>query len=522
MAIASRSWPTLLLALFAWGKPLEAVEALAARIDEVLCRPELRTATCGVLIARLGGGEVLYEQGADKLLAPASTLKLVSSAGALAALGKDYRFETRIVAGGEVHDGLVDGDLVLVASGDPNLSQRVSNGERLLFKDKDHSYAGFYDAAVVPGDPLCVVKDLARQVAAAGVRRVRGGAVVDDGLFAETFDDFVGPLSAACVNDNLVDVFVLPGDQPGEPARCRWQPEARVVEVRSRARTVEAGGRTALWVERRPGVASFELLGTIASDATEVLRTGALEDPPLAAAHYLAEALREAGVEVEGRPRSARRGPAAYREAAVLARHVSVPLGDALRVVLKTSQNLHASMLPPLVGALRGRSSDREGGFRVMGEILGRAGLDPEAVIVGSGSGGGRADHLSARWLVGLLRIMAARDDFPVWLDALPAGGEDGTLASHFRAPEFEGRVRAKTGTLVYRGALNDRWIYVSKSLAGYLDPGDPPDPSRRVAFAIIIAGAMTRTRQNGADDLIGAQEDILRAVLAADADRAP
>jgi D-alanyl-D-alanine carboxypeptidase/D-alanyl-D-alanine-endopeptidase (penicillin-binding protein 4) len=491
-------------------------EALGARIEAILDRAELKTSTFGIFIAHLQSGEVLYEHGADKLLAPASTTKLLSCAGALAALGKDHRFETRVVAKGAARGGVLEGDLVLVATGDPNLSQRLQKDGRLHFKDKDHSYAGFFDAGVVEGDPLCVLKELAKQVKEAGIGRVAGDVVVDDGLFQETFDDFVGSFSAACVNDNLVDVFVTPGAKAGEPARCRWEPEAQVVEVRSKARTVDTGGPTTLWLERRPGVASFELSGTIALDAGEVLRTASLEDPALTAAHYLAEALRERGIEIAGSERRARLGPGAYKEARTLALHTSPPLAEALRVILKTSQNLHATMLPVLVGALRGKSADRDGGYEVIRETFSKAGLDMEAVVLGSGSGGGRADHLSARWLVSLLRLMAGRDDFPIFFDALPVGGEDGTLASHFRSAPLCGRVHAKTGTLVYRGALNDRWIYVSKSLAGYLDTGEPPGGDKRIVFAIIIAGTITKSRQQGAEDLIGSQEDILRAVLEA------
>ena len=75
-------------------------------------------------------------------------------------------------------------------------------------------------------------------------------------------------------------------------------------------------------------------------------------------------------------------------------------------------------------------------------------------------------------------------------------------------------KVHAKTGTLVYRGALNDRWVYVSKSLSGYLDLGTSSRPNDLIVFSIIIANTLTESRKKGADDLFRAQEDILRAVF--------
>jgi D-alanyl-D-alanine carboxypeptidase/D-alanyl-D-alanine-endopeptidase (penicillin-binding protein 4) len=483
-------------------------------VDRILERPELRTSTCGVVVARCSTGEVIYEHGAARLLAPASNTKIVSAAGALAVLGKDFRFETPVVAAGPVRDGVLEGDLVLVASGDPNLSQRIGPGGRLLFADKDHSYAGFYDAALVPGDPLSVLKDLARRVAEAGIVKVRGDVVVDDGLFDETDDDFVGGVSAACVNDNLIDVTIAPGEKPGDPARVEHQPRGSLVNVAASVTTSEPGAEADAWIEALDGAASFAVKGSVPAGARPILRVASFRKPALVAAGFLEDALRTAGIEVAGKARQARRGPAAYGDSRVIARHVSPPLSEALRVTMKVSHNLHATMLPLVVGALRGGKGDRRSGYRAIHRTFKQAGLDMDGVVLQSGSGGGRADSLSAGWIAGFLRHLAAREDFPVFLDALPVGGVDGTLANVFRDEVFAGRVRAKTGTLVYRGTLNDRWIYLSKSLSGYLDLRSEERPGDLLVFSILMANTIAESRKQGADDLFRAQEDILRAVI--------
>lgn len=496
------------------GAPLLADEpgALAGRITEIMARSAFKTSTFGILIAHVDSGRVLYEHNAEKLLAPASNTKIVSCAGALAALGHDFRFETTVVGTGPIEHGTLRGDLVLVASGDPNLSQRVRGDSQLLFEDNDHSYAAFSKGKVVPGDPLKVLRDLARQVRDAGVEIIDGNVTVDDGLFEETYDPFVGNFSAVCVNDNLVDVLVSPGDAPGEPARIRVLPEARVVEVRSRATTGSEGTPTRLSLEARDGVASYDLRGSIAVRERPILRVAKVADPAMAAAHYLSEAVEEAGIAVRGEKKRARFGPAVYRQYRVLARHRSPPLSQAIRVVLKVSQNLHATMLPVLVGALKGERATRYGGYRVIHDLFAERGVDMDSIVIASGSGGGRADRLSPRWTVDFLRHMKTRKDFAVFLDALPIGGKDGTLASHFQSEDLRGRVRAKTGTLRYRGALNDRWIYTSKALSGYLDLRAPEQPDNLWAFSIIIANTSAANRQRGVRDLFRAQEDILRA----------
>ena len=494
--------------------PVALGAAVGAAVERILDRPELRTSTCGIIVARVSTGEVIYQHGASRLLAPASNTKIVSCAGALAALGKDFRFETPVVAAGTVRDGVLDGDIALVASGDPNLSQRIGPDGRLLFTDKDHSYAGFYEAVLVPGDPLRVIKDLARGIADAGITKVRGNVVVDDGLFIETEDEFVGGVSAACVNDNLVDVMIRPGEKPGDLARIEYQPRGTLVEVISSVTTSATGTEADLWVETLAGAASFAVKGTIPTGADPIIRVASFQNPALAAAGFLTDALQAAGVEVTGKARQARLGPGAYKGFQVIARHVSPPLSETLRVTMKVSHNLHATMLPLIVGALKGERGDRRSGYRIIHDLFEGAGLDMDAVVLQSGSGGGRADSLSAAWIARLLRLLATREDFPVFLDALPVGGVDGTLANAFRDEIFAGRIRAKTGTLVYKGALNDRWIYLSKSLSGYVDLRTGERPDDLLVFSILIANTIAQSRKKGADDLFRAQEDILRAVI--------
>ena len=79
----------------------------------------------------------------------------------------------------------VEGDLVLVGSGDPNLSGRIQAGDKLAFENEDHAYDASPDTRAVPGDPLAVIRELAAQVAAKGIKRVTGRVLVDVSLFKE-------------------------------------------------------------------------------------------------------------------------------------------------------------------------------------------------------------------------------------------------------------------------------------------------------------------------------------------------
>ncbi len=64
-------------------------------------------------------GEVLLAQAARAPVHPASVSKVPTTLALLRRLGPDYRFTTTFSGGGAVHDGLLDGDLIVDAGGDP-------------------------------------------------------------------------------------------------------------------------------------------------------------------------------------------------------------------------------------------------------------------------------------------------------------------------------------------------------------------------------------------------------------------
>ena len=122
----------------------------------------------------------------------------------------------------------------------------------------------------------------------------------------------------------------------------------------------------------------------------------------------------------------------------VVAEYNSPPLREYLKVILKVSQNLHASTLPMLVAANHGETTLARG-LRREGEILSKLGVDPRSVSFGGGAGGSRSDLITPRAAVALLKAMAARPDYSSYDAALPVLGRDGTLAKAVSPGESPG-----------------------------------------------------------------------------------
>jgi D-alanyl-D-alanine carboxypeptidase/D-alanyl-D-alanine-endopeptidase (penicillin-binding protein 4) len=74
----------------------------------------------GVLV-RAADGTVLAALHADRPVHPASVMKVATTLALLERLGPHHRFTTRVLAAGPLEDGVLRGDLVVEAEGDPSL-----------------------------------------------------------------------------------------------------------------------------------------------------------------------------------------------------------------------------------------------------------------------------------------------------------------------------------------------------------------------------------------------------------------
>ncbi len=129
--------------LIAVSAPAQNASTLLQRITQITTRPIFKHSTVGVEVYDLTAEKNLVAINEDKLFTSGSTTKVVTEGTALALLGANYRFHTRVYYTGSITpDGTLEGDLVLVASGDPNLSGRVMLEDTLDFSPFDHAYAG--------------------------------------------------------------------------------------------------------------------------------------------------------------------------------------------------------------------------------------------------------------------------------------------------------------------------------------------------------------------------------------------
>lgn len=392
-------------------------------------------------------GAVLLERHPDLSLNPASNMKLLTSAAALARLGTDFRYETRLSCRG----GLTGGTA---------LSLQLIGG----------------------GDPVLRTEDLRTLVRAAkerGLRRVEGPLQVDDFRYDAVrlgvgwnWDDetyyYSAQVSALGLDGNVVRTRVTPGPAPGDPARVAVGGPAGLLTAESTATTGEAGGRADLAFTRERGRNHLLVSGVIPAGSAEVGEWITVEDPAIVAGKTLAGVLAEEGVGLVGSVE--RRAVPAHAE--VLARHPSPPLAEVCSRLNKPSDNLIAEMMLKELGwQTRGRGSAGAGGDFIEAWLR-EAGIGAAGVRVNDGSGLSRQDLVTTRVLSGLLMHAQRQEWGPAFLASLPLAGQDGTLRRRMTEGPARGKIRAKTGSLSQVSALS-----------GYAEAED----GRRLVFALLI-----------------------------------
>ncbi|MCC6417403.1 MAG: D-alanyl-D-alanine carboxypeptidase/D-alanyl-D-alanine-endopeptidase [Gemmataceae bacterium] len=467
-----------------------AVDRWSDRVEQIVNGPNYRQAHWGILVVDAKTGEVVFALNADRLFLPASVTKLFSVAAALGLLGADFRFETPVYRRGTLTKGRLDGDLILVASGDVTLGGRDgAQKDVLVFKDHDHTYAGGSGKAeLTDTDPLRGLKELARQVAASGVRHVAGDVLIDDRLFDRIQSTGSGPraVSPIVVNDNLVDIVVTPGAKVGDPAAVKMRPETAYVRMDAFVKTVGAGEKTRIDV-RAEGGERFSVRGQIALKSQPQVRIYGVEDPAAYARCLFIETLRRSGVTVAANPLQAPQASlpekATYAKLERVAVFRSAPFSEVAKVTLKVSHNLYASTLPMLVAARHGKRTLADG-LRLQRQFLAKEGVDVTTISFGGGAGGSAADQVTPRAAVQLLRALARRPDWKAFEAALPVLGVDGTLADVVgKMSPARGAVKAKTGTYYWVDLLNGRTLLTSKALAGTLRTAR----GRELVFAMFV-----------------------------------
>jgi len=465
------------------SEPTKSLIELRSRIADILAKPELSSAIVGIKVTSLETGQVLFEENANKLLRPASNMKLYTVAAALDRLSPDYRYTTSVYAATRPDSsGTIKGDLTIFGRGDPSIAARFNNGD--YFKG---------------------INDLATRIAAAGVKRVEGDLIGDESYFVgphygsgwewEDLTWYYGAeVTPLTINDNALDLFIKPGPDVGKPAVITTGPPDPLLTIVNNVTTSTKGTRRQISIFRDPGEDLVTIEGTVPIDDRGYTGGIGISHPGMLFIYLLRSALSQRGVVITGRSRtsdwrdpqsvialslhgSATNLPSTPRPLTIAAIQ-SPPLSVIASQTLKPSQNLYAELILrtigsfALTGAMSPGKTTEDLGIETVSAFLKEAGVRPEALVLSDGSGLSRNDMITAEASVQLLTYMSRHRYADAFRTALPIAGVDGTLRNRFKNTPAENNLRAKTGSLSS-----------AASLAGYVTTA----AGEKLAFSIMV-----------------------------------
>ena len=388
---------------------------------------------------------------------------------------------------------------------------RDTPDDRLDFTSVDHNYANAFPklATLTPEDPLAGLNGLARQISAAGIRKVSGDVIIDARLYPK-LEQGGNVISPIMINDNLVDLTITPGNLD-EKAKIDWRPYSAAYKVKSLVRTVAAQEPLELKVSS-PKRGHIIVEGQIPIDTPRALQTFFIQDPPSFARTLFIEALRREGITVMAsatglNPEKSLPPEGSYREDELVAMHRSLPFAENIKVILKLSQNQHADTLIYLLAQKHGQKAFEEG-VRAMLPFVQKAGLDDKAVSLADGRGNEPGTLFTPQAVSQLLRYMAKQPYFKIYHDALPALGVDGTEADAIPPTSpIRGLAYAKSGTVVIGDLLHFRPFQVSEGLVGYV----PGRSGRELVYALYVNNIPI----NQTEDVFEQDKDVAKMIEA-------
>lgn len=416
-------------------------------VRDIIDRSHASSAFWSVMV-RDSNGEVIYDYNSEKLIRPASNLKLVTSAAFLEKMGSDYTFETTLYGTGEQDGNRWSGDLYIRGSGDPSINGKA------------------YD------DPLFLFERWFSVLDSMGVHVVDGNIVGHDGYFDDVpyprgweWDDlsyFYAPeISALSFNMNVVDLEVLANGRPGSKPTITWFPfDTPYVQFVNEQQITPRGTRFDESYRRELGSNRIYLRSTLPEGyyETEPL---SVHNPSRFFVDTFKRYLERQGIAVRGQLLLSREpvdwSAPGFSE---LDTHQSKPLHTMITRLNRESDNFYAEMLLKNLASIEyGVPGSTELGLKVVKNFMNTNGFDTTAVILRDASGMAPASLLRTSELNQFLYDVQSKPYFQYYVNSLSVGSINGTLRYRFHNNSVSDNFMGKTG-----------FLSGVRSLSGYLD----------------------------------------------------
>ncbi len=435
------------------SQPIVGTQNLVYELNQIVGNIDPK-ASIAVQVKSMKQGDILYTHNESRLLTPASIFKILTAESALIYLGADYKFKTNLMTDAKsTSNGLVQGDVYLVHSGDPTLT--------------------YYD-----------LTDLMVALKSQQIQGINGNVYVDNTaydqenlgpgwLLNDTHYCYAAPINASIINHNCISIGITPAKTSGSRAQVLQNPRYFYSGINNMVTTRPAGSRSCHLSLTSTENNIITIDGCMQKGHYSRGGSVVINDIVKYNESLLQNSFKRFGIFIAGHV-EARTAPA---NLTILATHESKPLHVLINEMLKKSDNIIAGSLFKKMGELYSNQpgSWSNGGTAVKQILSQKASVNTSQMHAADGSGLSSNNQITAAQMIQVLDYAFHNDATSYeFISALPIAGVDGTLK--YRLKNVAWKVRAKTGTKSKEGVV---------ALAGYAVSKD----HEPIAFVVIVNG---------------------------------
>jgi D-alanyl-D-alanine carboxypeptidase/D-alanyl-D-alanine-endopeptidase (penicillin-binding protein 4) len=422
-----------LLLSFTYLIPAYAQDALPASVDGLIKKSGLKSTQLHLQILPAHEGQALLSYQAEKLVSPASTLKVLTSFIALDELGPNFRWKTQIYSDVAIQAQQLKGNLYFKGGGDPNFTW-----------DK--------------------LSQMLRNLRQLGLRDIQGDIVLDRSYFQPTrpelnapaFDEnpdaYYNVIPDALLIHSNISAFSLSSDSNNIDVKLATpQDKVRLVNQMKRNNAPCSEWKNG-WVA--PQVKALDnqqieltINGSFPKNCQANVYLNLLERN-LYIGTLIRALWRELGGEWQGKIVDG----SVPAGAKLLLQKDSETLADTLRIINKFSDNAMTRIAFLTLGAesslAKNFADTSQAANAVVREWFARRGISDQGLLIENGSGLSRIDRISSAQLAQILRVAANSNWYPEFASSLPIVGVDGSMRNRLKNSSAEARARIKTGYL--------------------------------------------------------------------------
>ena len=390
-----------------------SAQTLTQKIDAAFSKfkqdEQLKYASFSLSVLNTETGAIIFEHQKNQGLAPASTLKTITSATALDLLGQDFTFKTEIFYSGNIQNGILNGNIIIKGGGDPTLG------------------SWRWEQTKKPKILAQILTALQQK----GIQQINGDIIADASIWDtqslpvgwiwQDLGNYYGAgTSALCWGENQFELNFTPAKSVGGQVAIQNQDKVYpFLDFKNEITTGGAGSGDGVYAYSAPYTNTVYLRGTYATDLKKEIGLS-LPSPPLALAYDVKQYLAVNNISSKNYSAKLTADKEKQNNETVLLTLTSPSLKEIVYYFNQKSVNLYGEQLIRTLGWKFGKNSSTIAGVKHVQEYWKGRGIDVNSLNIVDGSGLSPQNRVTTFTMAMVLKEAKKMTWFDAYYQSLP------------------------------------------------------------------------------------------------------